>query len=129
MLFVTQKFLIFFAIFFVAYWCVPWHRARVWLLIVASYYFYYCFNEWLALVVATSSVADYLIARGMDRARSSSWLRPGLLALSLVMNLGLLCYFKYANFFLDSFYSVANVPAKDRIVLDIILPVGISFYT
>jgi alginate O-acetyltransferase complex protein AlgI len=129
MLFVTQKFLIFFAIVFAVYWSIPWRRPRVWLLLAASYYFYYCFNEWLALVVATSSVADYLLARGMDRAPRNSWLRPGLLALSLVMNLGLLCYFKYANFFLASFYDAANVAASERLILDIILPVGISFYT
>jgi alginate O-acetyltransferase complex protein AlgI len=128
MLFVTQKFLIFFAIVFVAYWTIPWKRPRVWLLLAASYYFYYCFNEWLALLVASSSVADYLIARGMDRTNRPV-LRRGLLLGSLVMNLGLLCYFKYANFFLQSFYDAADVPLRHRMVLDIILPVGISFYT
>jgi alginate O-acetyltransferase complex protein AlgI len=129
MLFVTQKFLVFFLIVFAAYWAIPWNRPRVWLLLVASYYFYFCFNQWLALVVATSSVADYLIARGMDRAPRSSWLRPGLLVFSLVMNLGLLCYFKYVNFFLDSLYSVAGyTPGRDDF-LEVVLPIGISFYT
>src|SRR5688572_15756603 len=103
MLFVTQKFLVFFLIVFAAYWAIPWHRPRVWLLLVASYYFYFCFNQWLALVVATSSVADYLVARGMDATRDRL-LRKLLLVGSLVMNVGLLCYFKYVNFFLDSFY-------------------------
>ena len=65
MLFVTQKFLIFFVIVFTIYWAIPWNRPRVWLLLVASYYFYFSFNQWLALLVATSSVADYLIAHGM----------------------------------------------------------------
>lgn len=128
MLFVTQKFLVFFLVVFAAYWALPWKRARVWLLLVASYYFYYCFNEWLALVVASSSVADYLLARGMD-----SFARPAvrrlLLIASLVMNVGLLCYFKYVNFFLDSLFAIGGIPAHERFVLEIILPVGISFYT
>src|SRR5215218_5745299 len=128
MLFVTQKFLVFFLIVFAAYWAIPWNRPRVWLLLVASYYFYYCFNQWLALVVATSSVADYLIARGMD-ATGRPALRRLLLVSSLVMNLGLLCYFKYVNFFLESLYAaVGYTPGKDDF-LAVILPIGISFYT
>ena len=128
MLFVTQKFLVFFLIVFAAYWAIPWNRPRVWLLLVASYYFYFCFNQWLALVVATSSVADYLIGRGMDATRRQG-LRKLLLIGSLVMNIGLLCYFKYVNFFLDSFYDTLGTAPPDRYLLDIILPIGISFYT
>jgi alginate O-acetyltransferase complex protein AlgI len=130
MLFVTQKFLIFFLVVFGTYWAIPWKRPRVWLLLVASYYFYFCFNQWLALVVASSSVADFLIARGMDRVSRSSWLRRGLLVASLVMNLGLLCYFKYANFFLESYFQASGTPySREEDLLSIILPVGISFYT
>ena len=128
MLFVTQKFLVFFLIVFAAYWAIPWNRPRVWLLLVASYYFYFCFNEWLAFVVATSSVMDYLIGRGMDATRRPA-LRKLLLIGSLVMNVGLLCYFKYVNFFLDSFYEAVGRAPEHRIFLDIILPIGISFYT
>ena len=129
MLFVTQKFLLFFLVVFAAYWLSPGSGRGVWLLLVASYYFYFCFNQWLALVVASSSVADYLIARGIDRTARSP-LRPALLASASSMNLGLLCYFKYANFFLDSLYSVraAARPGPGRCSTSS-LPVGISFYT
>jgi len=129
MLFVTQKFLIFFLVVFTTYWLIPWKRPRVWLLLVASYYFYFCFNQWLALVVASSSVADYLIARGMDSFRRPA-LRRLLLVGSLAMNLGLLCYFKYTNFFLESYFQATGIPySREADLLSIILPVGISFYT
>src|SRR5262245_50841387 len=101
MLFCTQDYLFFFLAVFTAYWLLPWRRARVWLLLGASFYFYACWNHWLACVVAGTSVIDYLLARGLD-ATDRPALRRLLLLASLVMNLGLLVYFKYANFFLDS---------------------------
>ncbi|HEX3149887.1 MAG TPA: MBOAT family O-acyltransferase [Gemmataceae bacterium] len=129
MLFVTQKFLIFYVVVFTIYWSIPWKRPRVWLLLVASYYFYFCFNQWLALLVAGSSVIDYLIAHGMN-ATSRPLLRRLLLILSLVMNLGLLCYFKYENFFLETYFqSIGFDYDRKTELLDIILPIGISFYT
>ena len=73
---------------------------------------------------------DYIVARALD-----SWTRPtarkALLILSLVINLGLLCYFKYANFFLDSLGDALRAAgfASSMPVLSVILPVGISFYT
>jgi alginate O-acetyltransferase complex protein AlgI len=129
MLFVTQKFLLFFLVVFTTYWLIPWKRPRVWLLLVASYYFYFCFNHWLALVVASSSVADYFIARGMESVRRQA-VRRLLLLGSLAMNLGLLCYFKYTNFFLESYFQATGTPySRETDLLSIILPVGISFYT
>src|SRR5262249_56084058 len=66
----------------------------------------------------------------MDRSESPRW-RKLLLCVSLFANLGLLCYFKYANFFLlslDEALIAAGVPTWFR-TLDVLLPVGISFYT
>ena len=65
MLFCTQKFLVFFLIVFTVYWVLPWARARVWLLLGASYYFYASWNEDLARLIFLTTVCDYLIARGM----------------------------------------------------------------
>jgi alginate O-acetyltransferase complex protein AlgI len=105
-------------------------RARVWLLMFASFYFYASWNKWLALIICISTALDYLIARGMDRFTNVP-VRRLLLAVSICANLGLLCYFKYANFFLDSvreaLHAVGNTTALP--VLSVILPVGISFYT
>src|SRR5437764_5024038 len=101
MLFCTQAYFLFFSGVFAVYWLMPWRRARVWLLVGASFYFYACWNRWLALLVCASTLLDYLIARGIE-ASASGRTRKLLLGLSLTGNLGLLCYFKYANFFLGS---------------------------
>jgi alginate O-acetyltransferase complex protein AlgI len=130
MLFCSLPFCLFFAIIFACYWLLPWHRGRVYLLLAASFYFYASWNRWLALLLCISTLADYLLARGMS-AVSSIPLRRLFLQLSLIGNLSLLCYFKYANFFLRSVEGAMEglgFPAALP-VLSVILPVGISFYT
>ena len=130
MLFCSEKFLLFFTIVFLAYWAMPWHRARIYLLLVASFYFYASWNSWLALIIGISTTIDYFVARSMD-STDVPWRRKALLSVTIVGNLGLLCYFKYANFFLESLEhalraagSTASMP-----VLSVMLPIGISFYT
>ena len=130
MLFCTRQFLIFFALFFVVYWAIPWRRPRVLLLLAASFYFYAVWNKWLAVIVCFSTALDYLIARGLDAATVPR-LRKGLLTVSITANLGLLCYFKYANFFLRSLEDAlaAGGMSASLPVLKVVLPLGISFYT
>jgi len=130
MLFTTQKFLIFFLVVFTAYWVIPWRRPRVWLLLAASYYFYATWNADLARLIFLTTVCDYLIARAMD-ATAVAWRRRGLMLLSIVGNLGVLSYFKYANFFLQSLQDALRAAGASTSfpVLSIVLPVGISFYT
>jgi alginate O-acetyltransferase complex protein AlgI len=128
MLFCTLQYLFFFVGVFALYWAMPWPKARVWLLVVASFFFYACFNQWLALIVGVSTAVDYLLALGMDRPGASPRLRRLFLCTSIVANLGLLCYFKYVNFFLESFYAACGW-AFHSPILQVILPVGISFYT
>src|SRR2546427_4331604 len=101
MLFCTEKYLIFFVIVFTLYWACRWQQLRVWLLLGASFYFYASWNKWLAGIICISTAMDYVVAHGME-ASSRQGVRKSLLALSLVANLGLLVYFKYANFFLHS---------------------------
>jgi alginate O-acetyltransferase complex protein AlgI len=130
MLFCSQAYLFFFLAVFLLYWGLPDNRARVWLLLVASFVFYASWNRWLACLVFLCTTADYYVGLGLA-AISSPRLRRLLLAGSLGMNLGLLCYFKYVNFFLESLQEalrVAGVPASFPF-LSVILPVGISFYT
>ncbi len=130
MLFCSQPFLLFFAVVFTAYWALPWPRARVWLLLAASFFFYASWNRWLACLIAVSTTADYLLARGMDLFRAPR-LRRALLAASVTGNLCLLGYFKYADFFLRSAEAALRATGADVAlpVLSVILPVGISFYT
>jgi alginate O-acetyltransferase complex protein AlgI len=130
MLFCSQQFVLFFIAVFAVYWAIPWQRGRVWLLLAASYYFYASWNHYLALLIACSTVADYFVARGMD-AFTAPRARRALLMLSLVGNLGILAYFKYANFFLHNVEQALTAAghAASLPVLRVILPIGISFYT
>src|SRR5947209_7340237 len=130
MLFCSQQFLLFFAVVFVVYWAMPWRAARVCFLLGASFVFYMSWSAELALVICVSCVMDYFLARGMD-AFPSTTVRRLLLAISLVANLGLLCYFKYANFFLQSLTDALHAAGSTRSLplLQVILPIGISFYT
>ncbi len=130
MLFCSLPFLVFFLAVFAVYWLLPWHRGRVLLLLAASFYFYAVWNKWLASIVAASAMLDYMFALGMD-ATDRIGRRRLLLGISLAMNLGLLVYFKYANFFLQSLevaLQAAGLSASLP-VLSVLLPVGISFYT
>jgi alginate O-acetyltransferase complex protein AlgI len=130
MLFCSQKFILFFLGVFALYWTIPWRRIRVWLLLVASIVFYASWNEKLALLICTTTLADYLIGRGLDFLQRPS-LRKALMLSSLVMNLSVLTVFKYYNFFLDSLKQglEASGVTVSWTALAVILPIGISFYT
>lgn len=132
MLFCSQQYLLFFAAVFLIYWTLPWARARVYLLLAASFYFYASWNEWLAAIICVSSTLDFFVARGIEASPSNSVTRRRLLlSVSIVANLGLLCYFKYANFFLESLEQTLHAAgiAASLPVLKVMLPIGISFYT
>jgi alginate O-acetyltransferase complex protein AlgI len=133
-LFCTFDYLWFFLAVLAVYWAMPWSKARVWLLVVSSFFFYACFNKWLALLVGISTAVDYFIALAIDAPDAPQRRRKLLLILSVSANLGLLCYFKYANFFLESILNAwlgrGLTPGEhDAWLLKVILPVGISFYT
>ena len=130
MLFNSIEFLVFFAVVFAVYWATPWQRLKVILLLAASYYFYMSWNAKLAAVVAGSSVVDYFLGRALEHSAGQGR-RKTFLTVSIVMNMGLLGYFKYSNFFLQSLGDLlhrvglhAQIP-----VLNVLLPIGISFYT
>jgi alginate O-acetyltransferase complex protein AlgI len=130
MLFCSQKFLLFFSVVFALYWILPWHRARVELLLLASLWFYASWNRWLALLVGASAAFDYAVGLGLE-ASAHPARRRALLAASLAVNLGVLFTFKYANFFLESLGQLLqSLGAETSLpVLRVLLPVGISFYT
>src|SRR5438128_2650053 len=101
MLFCSEKFVLFFVVVFTIYWAIPWHRIRLLFLLATGFYFYANWNPMLAALIAASSALDYLLARGIESQHFEAR-RRGLMLLSVVANLSLLCYFKYANFFLAS---------------------------
>jgi alginate O-acetyltransferase complex protein AlgI len=151
MLFNSGAFLQFFAAFLLLYWLARNSRtARNLLIVVASYLFYGWWSpdtatsakqsanylvgalwhcRFLALLLATS-LLDYSVGRGLDRLQTPRH-RQFLLAVSIIANLGVLGFFKYSNFFLESVSTVldaAGIAVQTR-TLDLVLPVGISFYT
>jgi alginate O-acetyltransferase complex protein AlgI len=130
MLFCSISFMVFFAVLLCIYWSLPWKRARVWLLVAASFYFYATWNKWLAIVLCISTLVDYLLALGIEKSPTTGK-RKLFLCVSLFANLGLLCYFKYTNFFLLSLDEtlIAMGASSWFRSLRVILPIGISFYT
>jgi len=130
--FQTQPFLVFLAVVAAGYWLIPrrWNTARVWWLVVASFHFYAAWSAELAFVVTATTLADYTLARMMDGTHRRRLRKLYMLA-SVGMNLGVLCYFKYQNFFLESFngmLTAGGYPAAFD-TLTILVPFGISFYT
>ena len=123
-------FLIYLPIVVLVYWLLP-HRARkVWLLL-ASYFFYMYWNPVLIVLLLFSTAVDYLCGRGMERYSESRVKKRALLLLSVCMNLGLLFFFKYWDFFADNtdrLCAALSIPYSVP-KLGLILPVGISFYT
>ena len=130
MLFCSQEFLLFFLIVFGLYWAISHTRFRVYLLLAASFYFYSSWNQWLALIIVGSTIMDFLIAHALERSQRAG-IRKALLLLSVSFNLGILAYFKYLNFFLDALFSSLRLMGLETSIpsLEIILPIGISFYT
>jgi len=130
MMFCSLEFLPFFAVVFSLYWLMPWRPARVGWLLAASFWFYSCWNRWLAVLIVASTTLDFAIGLGLEHATRPS-LRRLLLAISLVFNLGLLAYFKYMNFFLESLQQALRWTGWEPgwSTLQVLLPVGISFYT
>jgi alginate O-acetyltransferase complex protein AlgI len=126
-IFHSLDFVVFFILVVAIYWRLPQRGQNV-LLLVSSYVFYGYVHPWFLILIASSTVIDYLSARGME-ARPER--RRQFMALSIVSNFGMLGFFKYFNFFADNVQAVLAVVGLhvSPPVLRVILPVGISFYT
>ncbi len=130
MLFNSYTFIAFFLVVLTCYHLVPSWRIRKALLLVASYVFYAAWNPPFVVILWISTVVDWLAARWIHTATSQRRRRL-LLVLSLATNFGLLGYFKYGVFILDNFLALTRSLGWDLSLAtpNIILPVGISFYT
>lgn len=130
MLFNSLSFAIFLPIVFVLYWLTKARRKQNILLMIASYYFYACWDWRFLFLLAFSTFLDYYTGLKIEKSQKKSskkfwfWLSVG-------VNLGFLGFFKYYNFFAESFAELfAGFGFQiNPWVLKIILPVGISFYT
>ena len=133
MQFNSVDFLIFFPVVVFVYYLVPKKCRAIWLLI-SSYYFYMSWNAKYALLIGTSTVVTYACAILVEKYGKSKKKRPKkklAVVLCISLNLGILFIFKYANFTIASvnrLLNVLHINAIDR-RFDLLLPVGISFYT
>lgn len=128
MSFTSLTFWVFFAFIFLAYWLVRKGRWQNALLLIASYVFYGWLSPWYAVLLGISTLADFYLARQIKQHdhRAKTYL-----ALSLILNLGVLGFFKYYNFFntqvAEALTSVGL--SADWLFIKVFLPAGLSFYT
>ncbi len=129
MLFTTYIFWIFFACVLLIYWRIP-HRSQNHLLLVASYIFYGAWDWRFLSLIAFSTIVDYIVALRIQSA-SSNHSRKRFLLVSIVTNLSLLGFFKYYGFFVHELNDLLSLMGLTASIptLQVILPVGISFYT
>lgn len=129
MVFNSYSFLIFFPIVVLIHFLLPRKVQHLWLL-AASYYFYMNWDARYVLLLLFSTVVTYLSGIVMERVQTNRQ-RKAAVAISFVLNIGVLFFFKYFNFAIDSVNLILmqiglTVPKPD---LNVLLPVGISFYT
>lgn len=132
MLFNSIEFAFFLPLVFFLYWFVTKKNLRTQnvLLVVASYFFYGWWDWRFLSMIVFSSLVDYLVGIQMGKTEKARR-RRGLLLISVFVNLGFLGVFKYYNFFVENFadaftlFGMSVEPSR----LEVVLPVGISFYT
>lgn len=132
MLFNSIEFAFFLPIVFLLYWFVFNKRLRDQnlLLLIVSYFFYGWWDWRFLSLIAFSSVVDYVVGIRLSKTEAEHK-RKLLLSVSLLVNLGFLGFFKYFNFFAENFANAFTLFGQpfEPATLNIILPVGISFYT
>ena len=128
-------FLLFLTVVLCVYPAIPGWRAKKRFLLACSYLFYACWSPPFLLLLIASSTIDYTVGRALGR-QSDEHLRRLLVAVSCSTNLGILAFFKYARFLIDSYDSLVQGLGLSLLSLtppawisSIVLPIGISFYT
>lgn len=132
MLFNSIDFAVFLPVVFCLYWFVFQRNLKAQnLLVVGASYFFYGWWDWRFLsLIAFSTLVDYAVGRGLAREENKRK-RLVLLWVSILVNLGFLGFFKYFNFFMDNFAEAFTLLGYrvPHYTLQVVLPVGISFYT
>ena len=129
MLFNSLEFILFFPIVCLVYYLLPGIKGRTIFLLLASYYFYMCWEPVYALLLLTSTSITYISALCMDRFRSRRRRKISLFS-GIFINLGILFFYKYYEFagsLITDFFSLLNI-GIDIPRWNVLLPVGISFY-
>lgn len=129
MLFNSLQFLVFFLVITLLFFRLKNQKARIWLLLLGSCYFYMSFVYQYILILGFTIIIDYIA--GLLIARSMGATRKAWLVVSILANVGILAYYKYFNFLAENLNELLQLfdPAKEIPYLNIILPVGLSFHT
>lgn len=129
MLFNSLQFAIFLPIVFAIFWLLP-HKFRWIVLLISSYYFYMSWNVKYVVLILFTTVISYICSRMLETTENKTT-KKLYLTVTLVASLGVLFFFKYFNFFSSSICELLNSLAikVHPVTLNVLLPVGISFYT
>ncbi|HEY4270539.1 MAG TPA: MBOAT family O-acyltransferase [Candidatus Udaeobacter sp.] len=125
MLFNSFQYWIFFLIVAVLFYSMPFRFGKV-LLLLASYVFYMWWDPRFIVLILTSTIVDYYL--GILLETTTGRRKKLLLGVSLVVNLGILGFFKYYDFFAGSLADLLHI-SRSSVVLQVVLPIGVSFYT
>lgn len=126
LLFNNGFFVYFFTLFILLFFALRnHHKARRYVFCIFSLYFFYKASGWFVGLVLISAVVDFFLSNAIYREKSQSR-KKFLLVLSILFNLGMLFYFKYTDFFIEISNSLFDTNFNP---LNLILPIGISFYT
>ena len=129
MLFNTPEFIVFFISILVIISCIKFRRFQHLFLVGSSYFFFYFSNNFLISLLIYSTLLDFYLGKAIFNSKNKRT-KKLLLITSLAGNLGLLGFFKYANFMIDEVNGIVQYFGISQIdSLEIILPIGISFYT
>ena len=129
MLFNTPEFILFFIFVLAIISCLKFRRFQHLFLVGASYFFFYISNNFLITLLIYSTLLDFYIGKAIFNSKNKKT-KKFLLVISLAGNLGLLGFFKYVNFMIDEINGIVQSFGMSQIdSLEIILPIGISFYT
>lgn len=132
MLFNSLSFAIFLPTIFILYWFLTNNKLRLQnqLLLISSYFFYACWDWRFLFLLMFSTLLDYFTGLKMDQASGAKY-RKIWFWISILINLGFLGVFKYYNFFITSFTTLVTKLGLSfqPYIINVILPVGISFYT
>lgn len=130
MIFNSVQFALFFPIVFFIYWILKKYKSQNILLVIASCYFYSCWDWRFLFLLVFSILLCFFSGYYISKVQKIN-LKKTILYTSVFINLGLLGFFKYYNFFIESFQELfSNFGVNLHLnTLQIILPVGISFYT
>ncbi len=131
MLFPTPEFAVFFFIIFITSWIlINYPELRKWVLIFASYFFYGFWDWRFTILLFCCSGLNYILALGISNAKSRK-VRKNWLISAIILDLGILFFFKYYGFFMNGVNNTAMLLGLSRgiPILSVILPIGISFFT